>query len=828
MVIAFKMRRVAEVDIIIMVAVSCCALCLCIWTDIGHEILREIILKQYFGGSLLGRGTGTGKKAANKRQRRSTGHPAIHDRSMLEVAVIGAGTSGLVAARHLIHAGLRPTIFEVAKTVGGAWTPSTLTTTPASSACSPASQTPSSHSKDKDGHVLTIDPSSSNNRHHPASKMWKGLCTNLSKYTCRFSDWPWAEDASTFPTIEEMHDYLEGYAENFLFESSSSCDFLMECKVFNVEQLMGSPASMNSNYKVEWTDLNTQRTHSREFGGVVVATGFFHAPQWPTFLKDRINCRKNDILMHSADYRTHHSLRNKNVAVIGSSFSALEIASDVTRSAARVVNVIPSIPWVLPRWIPTTVRSSENAHITILPVDLVLYKRHQAYPQIPEKTMLTPKDCRDRHLFLQSLVGHKQSHSKLGEPRHFDEPPLVSISDEYLDLVRDDKVEVVHGRLAGLDDDGTLRIRGSESDVDDDSPSMPLGNFDHVICCTGYAPQLHDFLSPDILSKLEYNPDDNFSPLTLAWDTLHPSLPNLAFCGMYRGPYMGIMELQARLAAGLIGGKISLQEDQIYSAIKASKIVRSTLPHAQFPHFDYPGFMDTLSQLCNSGDYPRYNINAGEAVVPSFFQSDDYLSIKCQSEIEEEIQRGQDGSRMPKLVLKSILGKWSFDRQIVYLQSRKTERVYGTVKFSKYWDCLSPDDGVELPRVVNSEAYPVRYREDGWYEMTPTQKFEVFREYEYECKNDMLEIYFVEGGEKTYLFLSLKFVPKKMSKLSPSHDDGFWVEATSDHLCIKDLYSATFRVKLNGISASEIIIEYRVKGPNKDYESTTILKPQPS
>ena len=42
---------------------------------------------------------------------------------MLEVAVIGAGTSGLVAARHLIHAGLRPTIFEAAKTIGGAWTP---------------------------------------------------------------------------------------------------------------------------------------------------------------------------------------------------------------------------------------------------------------------------------------------------------------------------------------------------------------------------------------------------------------------------------------------------------------------------------------------------------------------------------------------------------------------------------------------------------------------------------------------------------------------------------------------------------------------------------
>ena len=86
----------------------------------------------------------------------------------------------------------------------------------------------------------------------------------------------------------------------------------------------------------------------------------------------------------------------------------------------------------------------------------------------------------------------------------------------------------------------------------------------------------------------------------------------------------------------------------------------------------------------------------------------------------------------------------------------------------------------------------------------------------------------MEGGKRALLFLSLKFVPDTTSEARSSNDDGYWVKATSDHLCIKDLYSATFRVKLNGLSASEIIIKYRVKGPSKDYESTTVLKPQPS
>jgi hypothetical protein len=62
-------------------------------------------------------------------------------------------------------------------------------------------------------------------------------------------------------------------------------------------------------------------------------------------------------------------------------------------------------------------------------------------------------------------------------------------------------------------------------------------------------------------------------------------------------------------------------------------------------------------------------------------------------------------------------------------------------------------------------------------------------------------------------------------KFTQQNDEGYWV-ATSDHLCIKDLYKATFQVKLDGLVATEIIMTYRVKGPAKDYESTTILTPE--
>lgn len=585
---------------------------------------------------------------------------------------------------------------------------------------------------------------------------------------------------------------------------------------------------------------------------MVVATGFFHTPRWPSFLETRVGDSDNGDavgddtkprLMHSSEYTTSHPFRGRSVAVVGSSFSALEIASDIARSAARVVNVSPSVPWVLPRWIPTTQPSQSidsdsgtaaSTTMTILPVDLALYRRAEPYPKIPETISLTPEDCRKRHGYLRSLVGdNRQRNSPLGEPTNWDEPPLVAISDEYLDLVREGKIEVSRGRLVGIDEDGTLQIGSAWTDGDNPrSHNEVLTGIDHVICCTGYTPQLGGFLSPDILSTLDYDADDSFSPMTLAWDTLHPSLPGLAFCGMYRGPYMGVMELQARLAAGVLSGTLPLGEEQIRSALETSRTVRTSAPRAQFPHFDYPGFMDTLSQLCYQDDCPKYNMDAGDAVIPTFYQTDDELSQKCQSEINEEIRLGRDGSRMPKVVLQAILGKWSYDRNIVHLQTRNVERVYGTVNFTKYWERSSDDDENDGDAgdlfSLDTRDNPVLYREDGWYEFSPTQKFEVFREYEYECKHDALEIYFVEGGKRALLFLSLKFVPDTTSEARSSNDDGYWVKATSDHLCIKDLYSATFRVKLNGLSASEIIIKYRVKGPSKDYESTTVLKPQPS
>jgi hypothetical protein len=495
------------------------------------------------------------------------------------------------------------------------------------------------------------------------------------------------------------------------------------------------------------------------------------------------------MIMHSSDYVDPADFANESVAVIGASFSALEIAVDISQSADRVVSVLPSIPWVLPRYIP-------NANGSILPVDLAFYPRAQDAPQLPETTVMTPEGAQARHSFLQSILGHRQKESPLGIPLDWDKPPMVAISDYYLDLVMDEQIDVLKGRLTGMDATG-LQIQSPEG-------QWVLPNITKVICCTGYESNLEAFVDQEsILDAIEYDSKDTFCPMTLCWDTLHPNLPNLAFCGMYRGPYMGIMELQGRLAAGVLSGNIELEDGQLEQALQVSRQIRDQQPRPQFPHFDYVGFLDTLTQTIDV-DFPKYNTKKGDFVSPAFYQDvDDQFAQDCVNELQTEMELGQDGSRLPALVLSAMIGSWKFHRSIVhYSDNHRLEHVHGTVRYSR-------------PKLDY-----VLYREDGFYQLTPEKSLNVFREYEYLVTHDMLEIYFVESGQRAHLFLSLKFRPQ-----TENDNRNVWV-ATSDHLCIKDLYKATFQVTLDGLGATEIVMTYRVKGPTKDYESTTILTPQ--
>src|SRR5437763_5950185 len=90
------------------------------------------------------------------------------------VAVVGAGPSGIVAAKHALEAGFDVTVFEAGDGLGGQW----YTTA----------------------------------RH---SGVWPGMHTNTGRAMTAFSDFPAPEDHSLHPAAAQIRAYLEAYARRF-------------------------------------------------------------------------------------------------------------------------------------------------------------------------------------------------------------------------------------------------------------------------------------------------------------------------------------------------------------------------------------------------------------------------------------------------------------------------------------------------------------------------------------------------------------------------------------------------------------------------------------
>jgi dimethylaniline monooxygenase (N-oxide forming) len=90
------------------------------------------------------------------------------------VAIIGAGPSGLAAAKHALEAGFDVTVFEAGDALGGQW------------------HSTAAH-----------------------SGVWPGMHTNTSRAMTAFSDFPAPAGHPLHPAAEQIHAYLKAYAQAF-------------------------------------------------------------------------------------------------------------------------------------------------------------------------------------------------------------------------------------------------------------------------------------------------------------------------------------------------------------------------------------------------------------------------------------------------------------------------------------------------------------------------------------------------------------------------------------------------------------------------------------
>jgi dimethylaniline monooxygenase (N-oxide forming) len=205
--------------------------------------------------------------------------------------VIGAGSSGIAAAKTLHERGIPFDAYELSDRVGGNWV-----------------------------------YGNKNN----VSSSYRSLHINTSRTRMEYSDFPMPESYPDFPRHDQIAQYFDGYVDHFGFRDR----IRFETGVEHVERRDDGVFEVR---------ISTGET--LEYDAVIVANGHHWDPRWPEPAFPGI-FRGEQI--HSHDYKDESQLVGKDVVVVGMGNSAMDIAVDASYhakttylSARRGVHIVP-------------------------------------------------------------------------------------------------------------------------------------------------------------------------------------------------------------------------------------------------------------------------------------------------------------------------------------------------------------------------------------------------------------------------------------------------------------------------------------------------------
>lgn len=222
------------------------------------------------------------------------------------VCVIGAGSSGMVAAKILHERGVPFDCFEKGSGIGGLWR---------------------------------------YNNDSGSSSAYRTLHINTSRDTMAYSDFPMPPEYPHFPHHSLILKYFEDYVDHFGFRDKITFNTGVE----HVEPL----ADGGFDVTVRQRD---GETYTRRYRAVMVANGHHSEPRWPSF-PGTFTGRQ----MHAHDYREPFEFTGQRVLVLGLGNSSCDIVCEVSRVAAKTflatrrgAHIIPKymFGWAMDRILP--------------------------------------------------------------------------------------------------------------------------------------------------------------------------------------------------------------------------------------------------------------------------------------------------------------------------------------------------------------------------------------------------------------------------------------------------------------------------------------------
>lgn len=200
---------------------------------------------------------------------------------MSRFALIGAGPTGLAAAKTLIEQGIPFQGFELHSDVGGLW---------------------------------DIEA--------PRSTMYESAHLISSKGMTEFADFPMEKGVADYPSHRELKRYFRQFADHFDLRRHFH---------FNAEVVSAHPiGASGEGWIVTWRDASGAE-HCDTFAGITIANGTLSEPNLPAFAG-----AFDGELIHSSVYRSARQFTNKRVLVVGAGNSGCDIAVDAVHHAASV------------------------------------------------------------------------------------------------------------------------------------------------------------------------------------------------------------------------------------------------------------------------------------------------------------------------------------------------------------------------------------------------------------------------------------------------------------------------------------------------------------
>jgi trimethylamine monooxygenase len=163
------------------------------------------------------------------------------------------------------------------------------------------------------------------------SSMYRYLWSNGPKECLEFADYTFDEHFGrpipSFPPREVLLDYIRGRAER---------SDLRRYIRFNTAVRWIDYDEATGRFDVTVEELNAQETSTQQFDHVVVAAGHFAIPNVPQF--DGFE-RFPGRVLHAHDVRDAQEFAGKDIVVMGSSYSAEDIALQAKKYGARSVTI---------------------------------------------------------------------------------------------------------------------------------------------------------------------------------------------------------------------------------------------------------------------------------------------------------------------------------------------------------------------------------------------------------------------------------------------------------------------------------------------------------